>query len=66
MDYLTDLYIKYAENTPYKINKQNLKKMINGNSFYRKIFSLKNSKNKKHKILTICGIKMKFRRKQYA
>ena len=31
----------------------------------RNIFSIRNSENKKHKILTICGVKMKFKRKKY-
>ena len=32
--------------------------------FYQNIFSLKNAPNKKHKILTIFGIKIKFKRKK--
>lgn len=34
------------------------------NNFFEQIFSVKNSVNKKHKVLTIMGIKMKFHRKK--
>lgn len=34
--------------------------------FFEKIFSIKNNNDKTGKIITFCGIKIKFRRKKYA
>ena len=39
--------------------------MVKVKNFVQNIFSIKNSQNKKHKVITILGIKFKFKRKNY-
>ena len=52
----------YLSNTPIFDNKEF--DNLDGLSFVENIFSVKNTPNKKYKILTILGIKFKFKRKQ--
>lgn len=61
--------IDRAHNIGYYTNKKEIKKIIHYNwyiknffTFLEKFFSVKNSKNKKHKIITFLGIKFKIRR----
>lgn len=49
----------------YKKYEKELSKITN-NTFIENIFSIKNSKGKTHKIITLLGIKLKIKRKNYA
>ena len=73
--YLADYWWKYARLTPYyeeliknmsnlRKTKSTIKNIENGfhTSFIEKIFSLKNSVSKRHKIITIFGIHFKIKR----
>ena len=62
--------LKYIQNKDTKKLAKLLFKYKNKNyiekplKWYQKIFAIKNSKNKKHKIITIFGIKIKIKRKE--
>lgn len=63
LGYLSKLYENYYKQTCFSENKLSLKTLPNKNSLLKKIFSIKNETNAsiKRKVLTIFGIKFKFK-----
>ena len=58
LGYLSKIYQEYS-NVRLK-----LKRHTNSNTFIENIFSIRNSYNKSHKVITIIGIKLKIKRKK--
>lgn len=57
-------YYKLVKKFVKKYEPSLTKKIIKSESFIENIFSIKNTKDRKHKVLTVLGIKLKFKRKQ--
>ncbi|MBR6098460.1 glycosyltransferase family 8 protein [bacterium] len=63
--YNSEKFWEYARRTPFfSKTKKSGKKKLKPVPIYQKIFSVKNSTDKRHKVLTIMGVKIKFRKKQ--
>ena len=66
--YLSEIYRKYWKLSPVKepfpvLKQMSYEKVIVRYKFWEKIFSIKTDRTFMYKVLTICGIKMRFKRK---
>lgn len=61
LGYLSKLYKKYYNKTVFFDKKLNLKHIQQRNSLLENIFSVKNDNKKRHKVITVFGIKIKIK-----